>query len=41
MTTTERYAALRALYLLWYERHGDAVHLDLAEYCCERIAEAV
>lgn len=39
MTEAERYAALRSLYLSWYERTGDALHLDLAEYCCERIAE--
>lgn len=39
MTDAERYATLRALYLHWYEQHGDALHLDLAEYCCERIAE--
>lgn len=39
MTEAERYAALRSLYPLWYERTGDALHLDLAEYYCERIAE--
>lgn len=40
MTDAERYAALRALYLRWYERTGDGVHLDLAAYCEARIAEA-
>ena len=39
MTDTERYAALRALYLRWYERTGDVVHQEMAAYCCERIAE--
>lgn len=39
MTAAERYAALRALYLRWWERHGDAVHLEMAAYCTARIAE--
>lgn len=39
MTEAERYAALRSLYLRWFERTGDALHLDLAEYCTARIAE--
>ncbi len=35
MSELERYAALR-----WYGRHGDALHLDLAEYCCKRMRAA-
>jgi len=41
MTEAERYAALRSLYLTWFERTGDALHLDLAEYCTARISEVV
>lgn len=39
MTTTERYAALRVLYLQWYERMKDEYHAEMADYCGLRIAE--
>ena len=39
MTDAERYAALRALYLRWWERTGDETHRELADYCEMRIAE--
>ena len=39
VSDAERYAALRALYLRWWARTGDAVHRDLAAYCTARIGE--
>jgi len=32
MTEAERYAALRALYLHWYDQTGSDYHAAMAEY---------
>ncbi len=32
MTNAERYAALRALYLHWYDQTGSDCHAAMAEY---------
>lgn len=39
MTEAERYAALRALYLLWFQRTGDEYHFVMACYAQARISE--
>lgn len=38
MTDAERYAALRSLYLHWYERTHDEYHFVMACYAQARIA---
>ena len=39
MSDAERYAALRALYLLWFQRTGDEYHFQMASYAGARISE--
>ncbi len=41
MTAAERYAALRSLYLHWFAQTGSDYHFAMADYCEQRIAEAV
>lgn len=41
MTDAERYAALRALYLHWYERTHDEYHFAMASYAGTRMSETV
>lgn len=39
MTESERYAALRALYLHWFTQTGDEYHFQMASYAGGRIGE--
>lgn len=39
MTESERYAALRALYLHWFTQTGDEYHFAMASYAGGRIGE--
>lgn len=41
MTESERYAALRALYLHWFAQTNDEYHFQMASYAGGRITESI